>query len=177
MNTDSFHSYNTLIQNRIWYIYIRYIRCETWCISSFRFPETVAGRDKLSCNNAALFIFPEKYFNFFILIFKYLRMLMIEFWEELFPYRFKSWALGEEVLLCLHSSSSTLLAWSLLFWQPCFLVPACFYGQAVSTQAAFTRERLRLRTVCVFKKVFRSHAFDSFNVSVHTRPLDPLETL
>ena len=46
----------------------------------------------------------------------------IEFWEELFPYWFEFWALYEEVLLCFHSSSSTLLAYSLLFWQPCFLM-------------------------------------------------------
>ena len=42
------------------------------------------------------------------------------------------------------------------------------------TKASFTRERLRLCTVCVFKKVFRSHAFVSFNVSVQTRPLETL---
>ena len=41
-------------------------------------------------------------------------------------------------------------------------------------KAAFTRERLRLCTVCVFKKLFRSHAFVSFNVSVQTRPLETL---
>ena len=42
------------------------------------------------------------------------------------------------------------------------------------TQAPLTRDRLRLCTVCVFKKVFRSHAFVSFNVSVQTRPLETL---
>ena len=41
-------------------------------------------------------------------------------------------------------------------------------------KAPLTRERLRLCTVCVFKKVFRSHAFVSFNVSVQTRPLETL---
>ena len=41
-------------------------------------------------------------------------------------------------------------------------------------EALCTRERLRLCTVCAFKKVFRSHAFVSFNMSVQTRPLETL---
>jgi len=62
--------------------------------------------------------------------------------------------------------------WSLVY---CTLIES--WLSYLMTKTPFTRERLRLRTVCVFKKVFRSHAFGSINVSVHTRPLETLETL
>ena len=54
------------------------------------------------------------------------------------------------------------------------------YFKRVHLGPIYTRTkwvRLRLRTEFVLKKVFRSHAFGSINVSFHTRPLDPLETL
>ena len=35
----------------------------------------------------------------------------------------------------------------------------------------------RKRTEFDIKKVFRPHGYGSINVSLHTRPLDPLETL
>ena len=53
-------------------------------------------------------------------------------------------------------------------------VVKCCTLQSVS-KASFTRERLRSCIVCVFKKVFRSHKFVSFNVSVQTRPLETLQ--
>ena len=63
-------------------------------------------------------------------------VFLAEFAEIYFADIFEYGAVEEEVLLGLYSSFFTLLAQPLLFGQPCFLMAACFFGQAVSAQSA-----------------------------------------